>query len=108
MINNFKNSRGEKFSENENPKQAPIGFKSYWIYLFFMFFMLLLFFMNLQFKTNEISWLKFENTMLSQHDVEKIVVINKETAEIYIKQERLEDEKYKDISVRVITGKRSK
>jgi len=35
--------------------------------------------------------------MLSQYDVEKIVVINKETAEIYIKQERLSDEKYKDI-----------
>ena len=39
----------------------------------------------------------FEQNMLSQYDVEKIVVINKETAEIYIKQERLSDEKYKDI-----------
>ena len=54
----------------------------------------------------EISWLKFEQNILGEHDVEKIVIINKEIAEIYIKKGRLEDEKYKTISENIITGKK--
>ena len=39
--------------------------------------------------TKEISWLQFEQKMLSQSAVDKIVVINKETAEIYIKADKI-------------------
>ena len=50
------------------------------------------------FKAKEIGWSEFEQNMLSQFDVAQIVIINKEVAEIYIKQERLNDTKYKEIS----------
>lgn len=42
--------------------------------------------------------MKFEQNMLSQGDVEKIIVVNKEIAEVYIKSDRLSDEKYKDVT----------
>jgi len=47
--------------------------------------------------TEEISWLQLESSMLIKQDVEKIVVINKEKAEIYIKADRLESPEYKDV-----------
>ena len=42
-------------------------------------------------KAKEIGWLEFEQTMLSQHDVQKIVVLNKEIAEIYINPDKLKE-----------------
>jgi len=44
----------------------------------------------------EIGWSTFE-PILAQHDLEKIVVVNKEVIELYIKQDRLEDPKYKEL-----------
>jgi len=88
--------------ENEIKKRKkdnlPEGYKSNWIYILFLFLIL---FSMLNFpvsKTKEIGWLEFEQTMLKPHDVAKIIVINKEIAEIYIKKERLEDPKYKGIT----------
>lgn len=48
----------------------------------------------------EISWLKFEQDILSEGRVEKIVVINKETAEIYLEPEQHLDEDSKNIKGR--------
>ncbi|SNR59387.1 ATP-dependent zinc metalloprotease FtsH [Lutibacter flavus] len=104
MISNFKNSKNKNVSENENPKKPPIGFKPYWIYIFFLVSMVLLIFINPLIKTKEISWLNFENKMLSKHDVAKIVVVNKEIAEIYIKPERLSDPKYFEVSKNAFTS----
>ncbi|MCL4131557.1 UNVERIFIED_CONTAM: hypothetical protein GTU68_021166 [Idotea baltica] len=43
--------------------------------------------------------------MLPSGDVEKVVVINKDFAEIFIKKEKLDDEKYKDVSqTKLISG----
>ncbi len=70
----------------------------YWIYAFLFFFLVMMYFQRSISATKDISWLQFEQNMLSQHDVEKVVVINKETAEIYIKQNKLTSETYKDIA----------
>jgi len=56
----------------------------------------LFFFINLASATQEVGWLEFEQDMLSQNDVEKIVVVNKETAEIYIKPDRLSSGRYNE------------
>src|SRR5690554_4231441 len=56
----------------------------------------LFFFLNLASGTQEVGWLEFEQDMLSQNDVEKIVVVNKETAEIYIKPDRLSSGRYNE------------
>ncbi len=105
MSSNFKNSENKNLSENENPKKSLIGIKPYWIYVFFLVSMVLLILISPLVRTNEISWLKFENTMLSQHDVAKIVVVNKEVAEIYIKQEKLQDPKYQVLANELFTSK---
>ena len=45
------------------------------------------------------NWKEFE-VMLKDGDVDKITVINKETAQVYIKEEKLTTDKYKEVSER--------
>lgn len=85
--------------DNKKPNPPFKGYGINWFY-FFIFFSILFFtiFTNLNSNTKQIGWLEFEKDILTQHDVEKIIVINKEVAEIYIKKERLENTKYKGFS----------
>lgn len=82
---------------NFNPtKKVKPKFSFYWIYA-----ILALIFIGFQFfyysnPVKEINWNKLEGLLLKQ-DVEKIVIINKEKAEVFIKKERLEkDTAYKE------------
>ncbi|MGB5820733.1 MAG: ATP-dependent zinc metalloprotease FtsH [Saonia sp.] len=85
--------------ETNKPKLPRGGYGFSWFYIFLLAFMLLFSIIsNPTSSTKEISWSTFESTMLSQHDVERIVVINKEVAEIYIKKDRLQDSKYKEVT----------
>ncbi len=84
-------------AKKSNEKKSPKGFNIYWIYAVFLVILIGSYLMNPATEGAEISWLRFEQDMLSQHDVEKVVVVNKEQAEIYIKPGRLEEEKYQDI-----------
>lgn len=43
----------------------------------------------------EISWQTFHNEMLSRNAIEKLVIINKEKAEVYIKKEKINDPYFK-------------
>lgn len=67
------------------------------LYFLLFGFLVFIFLRNLRPDIREISWLQFEQNMLSHRDVEKIVVVNKETAEIYIKQDKLAEKKYADL-----------
>lgn len=87
----------KSFSEEKNSMTLPGGSKPYWLYFLFLFLILFSIFNWTATKPNEISWLMFEQTMLSAHDVAKIVVVNKEFAEIYIKEDRLKAPKYSTI-----------
>lgn len=89
---------------NIKDNKSPQAINPNWIYGLLLFFIIVTFFINPISNIKEISWLQFEQNILSQHEVEKIVVVNKEVAEIYIKQDRLENEKHKTISDNVITG----
>lgn len=83
--------------KKNNPKNiVPKPANRYWL-LGLMLLFSIMFFFNPFSQTKEISWLEFEQNMLSQGDVERIVVVNKETAEIYIKQDLLSTEKYKEV-----------
>ncbi len=81
---------------NSNQKKK---FSFYWIYA-----ILALVFIGLQFYnwngsgTKDITWNKFVK-ILEKHEVEKIVVVNKEKAEIYIKQDAIvADTAFKDLN----------
>lgn len=83
--------------KNDSKNKKPNAFNPYWLYGFILSFFIIIFFLNPNSDTTEISMLQFEQKMLSQGDVEKIIVVNKKTAEIYIKPDRLSDEQYKEI-----------
>ena len=75
-------------------------FKIYWIYI-----IIFLFFIGLNFIGNEgaksTNWQEFNQKMLQQQKVEKVVVVNKEKAYIYIKKKFLSEEQFKDVSKKV-------
>jgi len=91
-------NRGKSFSEDKKSTTLPKGYKPNWLYVLFIFLILFSIFNRPALKPKEISWLTFEQTMLTAHDVAKIIVVNKVSAEIYIKNDRLNAVKYKDIT----------
>ncbi len=96
-----------KKDDKKTPPVLPFGpqekkgkkpkFNFYWIYG-----VLLLIFIGMQFfysdsVTKKTDWGALQ-TMLKEGDVKKIVLVNKEFAEIYIKPEKLKEDKYKDVN----------
>jgi AFG3 family protein len=91
--NKSKINSGSGSGKGQNPKPK---FSVYWIYAIIGLAIIGTYLLNMGSKPEEISWQRFEKEMLSSYDVEKIVVVNKERAEIYIKKDRLSSGKYKD------------
>jgi ATP-dependent metalloprotease FtsH len=82
------------------PKKTKPKFSFYWIYGILALVFLGIQYFNYTNPTQETTWPKLEN-MLKKQDVDKIVVINKEKAEIYIKKEKLQsDTNYKQFTKR--------
>jgi len=91
-------TRKKNSDTNNSQEPSPKFYKPNWIFLLVMLLFVFLWLFFPSFKIKEIGWQQFEQTMLSQHDVAKIVVVNKEVAKIYIKQEKLQDPKYQALS----------
>ena len=72
-------------------------FKIYWIYA-----IIFVFFIGLQLIGTEVTeptnWQEFNQTMLQNGKVEKIVIVNKEKAYVHIKKEVLSEEQFKKVS----------
>lgn len=84
-------------NKQDNPKTNNSNNRLIWIYGI-MILLLFSVFYNPFDSTKEISWLQFEKEMLSQSAVDKIVVINKETAEIYIKSDKIGSGEFEEIT----------
>lgn len=84
---------GKGGGNNKKPK-----FNIYWVYGLIALAFLGINFLDWGGETEEITWLRFKNDMLKNGDVERVVVINKERAEVYIRPERLSDDKYSDVA----------
>ncbi|KPK81873.1 MAG: hypothetical protein AMS27_15110 [Bacteroides sp. SM23_62_1] len=95
--NNLKNNSGGGSGKGQNPRPK---FSVYWIYGIIGLAIIGTYFLNMGGKPEEISWQRFEKEILASYDVEKIVIVNKERAEIYIKKDRLSSGKYKDTDSR--------
>jgi ATP-dependent metalloprotease FtsH len=88
-------------SNNKKPKfpgdLKGFKFKIYWIYI-----IIFLFFIGLNFIGTEVTkltnWTVFNQDMLQQQKVEKVVIENKEKAYVYIKKEYLSEEKFEEVS----------
>src|SRR5665647_722827 len=85
--------------QSDPQKPIPSGKRYYWwfIYLFLGLLLLLPPLLNNFSAAKEITWQQFENNMLNKKAVEKIVVVNNETAEVYIKKELANDSMFKDV-----------
>ena len=84
--------------ENNNNKQPnnPSKFSSYWIYGLLAVFLLALNFYGLTGSSNEpLKWADFEN-MLGQGDIRKLDLINKQEAQVYLKENAID--KYKSLN----------
>ncbi len=88
-----------KDKPKDNPLQGPKKkFNFYWIYaIMAIAFFAMYFYGTEPQEPKEIMWQRFENEMLAKHHIEKIVVVNKEFAEIHIKKDVVTaDSSYKD------------
>jgi ATP-dependent metalloprotease FtsH len=100
-------------NQNNNPlqnKNNPGGgapkrkFSFYWIYAILAIVFIALNFYDWDGSSKDTTWAQFEK-MLAKKDIEKVVVINKENAEIYIKKEKIEsDTAYKDFRAQGFGG----
>jgi cell division protease FtsH len=89
-------SENEKKKENNNNKlnnNFP-KFNIYWIYGLIAVAFIGLQFIDMADNSNEITWQRFEKEMLRPHDVKKVVVVNRDKAEVYIKSDRFTSSKY--------------
>ena len=95
MIN--KENQTNKGNSNKNLKKPKMNV--YWIYgAIALLFIGMQFFGSMGSSAKETTWKDFKNNMLQQKDVAKIVVVNKEKVEVYIKADKLATGKYQEFS----------
>ncbi len=85
-----------KTVKDGKPSGKP-KFNAYWIYGAVALAILGFQFIISGSGNEDISWQRFEREMIQNRDVEKIVVVNKEKAEIYIKPDKLASGRYSDV-----------
>ncbi len=99
----------KKQKDNNNKTERSRFFSSIssWLYLaLFIGIILIYFFTGTVSNAPEITWQQFKHNMLLNHDVTKVTVVNKEIAEVYIKDESLKKPQYKAVS-KDIYGRRN-
>jgi cell division protease FtsH len=96
------NDKEQKPLINRNNNGKP-KFSIYWIYGIIAIVFIGIQFIDFGGGPKEITWQEFEKKMLSAHDVEKIIVVNREKAEVYIKQDKFASEKYQGYRQKGIT-----
>ncbi|MCX7862191.1 MAG: ATP-dependent zinc metalloprotease FtsH [Bacteroidales bacterium] len=82
--------------EKSGAKFPKPKFNIYWIYFIIFIGFIFLQFYDFTPKPEEIDFYRLK-TMISDNEVEKIVIVNKEIAEIYLKKDALQQVKYKYI-----------
>ncbi len=94
--NKDKSIFGKNLKNNITKGENKPKFSPYWIYGIIAVVFIMLNLMSTGSDLPIVDWYKFEDTMLKTHDVSRIVVVNGKYAEIYIKKEKLTEEKYKN------------
>jgi ATP-dependent metalloprotease FtsH len=107
--NQFTSGSGQdnKKPEQKNPQgKGKPGFNFYWVYAILAVVFIGLQFLNWGGSAVEISQLRFENEMLFTEirEIEKLKIVNQEMVEIFIRDERLTQEKFSDANQRTGLG----
>lgn len=77
-------------------KNSKPRFSFYWIYAIMLGAFALTYLLNREGTVQKTTWGELKD-MLANGDIQRLVLVNKETAEIFLKGDRLEEEKYKEI-----------
>lgn len=80
-----------------NPPRPP-RFNIYWVYGLILVVLLIIQFFPFSRSAKLISFEEFNQNMLQTEEVDRLVVVNKEFVEVYIKKDKLSEEKYKDVA----------
>lgn len=97
MADTENNNRNSQPGESGNKNKTPKGrFNFYWIYAILAIVFFSVYFMNMGGSAKKTTWSELKE-MLHDQDVERIVLVNGKTAEIYIKDDRLSESKYEDL-----------
>jgi cell division protease FtsH len=91
-----KPSSSENGRKGSKPKTPRFNFNFYWIYGIILAVLIISQVMTWGSGERKTTYENFEKNMLLSHDVEKIVVTN-DVAHVYIKKDKLSQDKYKDI-----------
>lgn len=88
----------------KKPQLPKGGFNFYWLYAIIVVVLLANLLLNFNSTLKETTPQAFFLQMLKPNDVEKVIVVNKEYAEVYIKATSLSKEQYKDVNKKNIGG----
>lgn len=86
----------EKKPVDTPPRNLKPKFNFYWIYAALALLFIFMWFSNWDGSPREITWGELREMLADQH-VERIIVVNREAAEIYIRNDRLSLERYEEI-----------
>lgn len=90
--------RGNNFNKGDkSPKKGP-KFNIYWVYAFIGVALLAMNFFPMGGQPKELSFQEFLVNYLKPGDVDKLVVVNKKSVEVYIKKDRLNESKFEKVS----------
>ncbi len=106
MEQGSKNSVPKDNNKDNTPKSPKSGYGVAWVYLvlFALLFMISIFSSSFD-QSKELSWFEFEQTLLAKNAVSKIIIVNKEIAQIYVREAYLNDPEYKEITNRFSASK---
>ena len=89
---------------NKKKPTLPKGFKDFKFKIYWVYAIIFIFFIGLQFIGTEVAeptnWQEFNQSMLQNRKVDKIVIVNKEKAYVYIKKEFLSEEQFSKVGKR--------
>ena len=97
----------EPYQKKQIPKNQVPQKQFFWavVYLFILFMLFFPYLTKFNNSVNEISWQQFESEILSRKAVEKINIVNKEEAQIFIKAESAKDPYFQEVLNSRIKGK---
>ena len=98
MSDQEKDKKSIKDKLPKKPQLPKNSFNFYWIYVVIVVIVLGLNFIDFNAVSREIDFRKFETTILKNGDVDKLVVVNKEICEIYLKEESLKKTEFKEVA----------
>ena len=94
--------RKNKQQQPQKPKNI-FKFNIIWVYAVIAIIFFGLQMLNFD-SIKQTSWQEFNREMLQQQKVEKVVIVNKELAQVYIKKEYLDEERFRDANQKPLGG----